>query len=91
MTTLGYHDNIAYRDPLFGKMGLYIDSSTQDASLLTESSSTSSARPDVESRHPEIEPDGSVDSLRSNSDDGGTDIEDLDEEDCKPLLVSRSV
>ena len=72
-------------------MGLYIDSSTQDASLLTESSSTSSARPDVESRHPEIEVDDPVDSLRSNSDDEGTDIEDVDEEDCGPLFVSRFV
>jgi len=72
-------------------MGLYIDSGTTDASLVGESSSTSSARLDVESRHLEMELDGSVDSLRSISDDEGTDIEDADEEDCKFLLVLRSV
>jgi len=72
-------------------MGLYIDSGTTDASLVGESSSTSSARLDVESRHLEMELDGSVDSLRSISDDEGTDIEDVDEEDCKFLLVLRSV
>ena len=67
-------------------MGLYIESSNTDPSLVGGSSSTSSARPDVESRHPEIELDGSVDSLRSGSDDEETDIEDVDEEDCKSLL-----
>lgn len=72
-------------------MGLYIDSSTTDASLVGESSSTSSARPDIESRHPEIELDGPVDSLGSNSDDEGTDIEDVDEEDCKFILDLTSV
>ena len=69
-------------------MALNIDSNTQEASLAEESSSTNPARPDVESRHPEIILDGSVDSLCSISDEEGTDIEDVEEEDCEFSFVS---
>ena len=69
-------------------MAFNIDSDTQEASPAKASSSTNSARPDVESRHPEIILDGSVDSLCSISDEDGTDIEDVEEEDCKFSFVS---
>jgi hypothetical protein len=68
-------------------MALHIDSGTQGVSPAKGSSSTNSARPDVESRHPEIILDGSVDSLCSISDEEGTDIEDVEEEDCKFFFV----
>jgi len=88
LTILGYHDYIAGHDYTHGKMALNIDSNTQEASLAEESSSTNPARPDVESRHPEIILDGSVDSLCSISDEEGTDIEDVEEEDCEFSFVS---
>jgi hypothetical protein len=69
-------------------MALHIDSNIQEASPAKASSSSNSARPDVESRHPEIILDGSVDSLCSISDKEGTDIEDVEEEDCKFSFVS---
>ena len=69
-------------------MALHIDSNIQEASPAKGSSSTNSARPDVESRHPEIILDGSVDSLCSISDEDGTDIEDVEEEDCNFSFVS---
>jgi len=69
-------------------MAIHIDPSVQEASPAKVSSSTNSARPDVESRHPEIILDGSVDSLCSISDGEGTDIEDVEEEDCELSFVS---
>jgi hypothetical protein len=69
-------------------MALHIDSNIQEASPAKGSSSTHSARPDVQSRHPEIILDGSVDSLCSISDEEGTDIEDVEEEDCELSFVS---
>jgi hypothetical protein len=70
-------------------MALHIDSNIQEASPAKGSSSTNSARPDVQSRHPEIILDGSVDSLCSISDEDedGTDIEDVEEEDCELSFV----
>jgi hypothetical protein len=68
-------------------MAFNIDSGTQDDSQ-AGGTSINSARPDVESRHPEIELDASVDSLCSVSDEDGTDIEDVEEEDCKLSFVS---
>jgi hypothetical protein len=68
-------------------MAFNIDSGTKDDSH-AGGSSTNSARPDVESRHSEIELDGSVDSLCSVSDEDGTDIEDVEEEDCELSFVS---
>jgi hypothetical protein len=68
-------------------MALHIDSNIQEASPAKGSSSTNSARPDVQSRHPEIILDGSVDSLCSISDEEGTDIEDVEEEDCELSFV----
>jgi hypothetical protein len=89
LTFLGYHDYIARHDHIYGRMALHIDSSAQEASPAKASSSTNSARPDGESRHPEIILDGSVDSLCSISDEDeeGTDIEDVEEEDCKFSFV----
>ena len=69
-------------------MALHIDSDIQGASPAKVLSSTNSARPDVESRHPEIILDGSVDSLCSISDEEETDIEDVEEEDCEHSFVS---
>jgi hypothetical protein len=72
-------------------MAFDIGSATQEASPAKASSSTNSARPDQESRHPEIILDGSMDSLCSISDEEGTDIEDVEEEDCELSFVSTLI
>jgi hypothetical protein len=71
-------------------MAFNVGSNTQEAPPAKASSSTNSARPDVESRHPEIILDGSVDSLCSISDEEETDKEDVEEEDCELSFVSHS-
>jgi len=69
-------------------MASNVDLPIKEDSSPGASSSTSSARVPSKSRYPEIELGELADSLCSHSDEDGTGVEDVEEEDCK-LMSSR--